>query len=158
VHRPDRFDPSKQVLSVLLSDAPLPSRALFDGLYLYVYKHARKIQVVEFDFTPDGVKWFFDPKGGAGSMSMSRSPNPFSYEVFEAADFAQVLGMMREEQPKSLKVLEAVDTAMVSDNMIKGKIEGKSERESTPATGSCGLRFGTSTSLQAWGLESACPR
>jgi hypothetical protein len=80
-HRPDRFDPSKQVLSVLLSDAPLPSRALFDGLYLYAYKHARNIQVVEFDFTPDGVKWFFDPKGAPGSMSMSRSPNPFPYEV-----------------------------------------------------------------------------
>ncbi len=97
---PDRFDKSKQVLMVLLSDAPLPPRALFDGLYLFAYKHSRNIQVVEFDFTPNGVKWFFDPKGGEGSMSMSRSPNPFHYEV--------------------------------SGNVIKGKIEAKSEPE-TPS-------------------------
>ena len=80
-HMKDRFEPSKQVLHLVLSDAPVPSKALFDGSRLFAITSRSDIQVVELDFSEDGVKWFFSVKGMSGSRSMSSSPNPFPYEV-----------------------------------------------------------------------------
>jgi hypothetical protein len=77
----DRFEPSKQVLHVLLSDAPVPSKALFDGGRLFALTSGSEIQVVEFDFSEEGVKWFVSAKGMPGSRSMNASPNPFPYEI-----------------------------------------------------------------------------
>jgi hypothetical protein len=77
----DRFEPSKQVLHLVLSDAPVPSKALFDGARLFALTSGSEIQVVEFDFSGDGVKWFFSTKGVPGSRSMNQSPNPFPYEI-----------------------------------------------------------------------------
>ncbi len=77
----DRFEPSKQVLHLVLSDAPVPSKALFDGARLFAITSSSEIQVVEFDFSDDGVKWFFSTKGLPGTRSMNASPNPFPYEI-----------------------------------------------------------------------------
>lgn len=77
----DRFDPSKQVLHLVLSDAPVPSKALFNGSRLFALTSSTEIQVVEFDFEEKGVKWFFSAKGLPGSRSLSASPNPFPYEI-----------------------------------------------------------------------------
>jgi hypothetical protein len=80
-HVKDRFDPTKQVLHLILSDAPVPSKALFDGGRLFALISSTDIQVVEFDFVENGVKWFLSAKGMPGSRSMSASPNPFPYEM-----------------------------------------------------------------------------
>src|SRR5271154_6124744 len=77
----DRFEPSKQVLHLVLSDVPVPSKALFDGARLFAITSRSDIQVVELDFSEDGVKWFFSMKGVPGTRSMSASPNPFPYEI-----------------------------------------------------------------------------
>ncbi len=65
----------------MLSDAPVPSKALFDGARLFAITRSSDIQVVEFDFSEGGVKWFFSAKGMPGSRSMNASPNPFPYEI-----------------------------------------------------------------------------
>ena len=80
-HVKDRFEPSKQVLHLVLSDAPIPSKALFDGARLFAITRSSDIQAVEFDFSEGGVKWFFSAKGMPGSRSMNASPNPFPYEI-----------------------------------------------------------------------------
>jgi hypothetical protein len=77
----DRFEPSKQVLHVVLSDTPVPSKALFDGGRLFALTSRSEIQVVEFDFSGDSVKWFLSMKGMPGTRSMNQSPNPFPYEI-----------------------------------------------------------------------------
>jgi hypothetical protein len=77
----DRFDPSKQVLHLVLSDAPVPSKALFNGMRLFAITSTSDVQVVEFDFSENGVKWFFSAKGMPGTRSMNQSPNPFPYEM-----------------------------------------------------------------------------
>lgn len=77
----DRFDKAKQVLHVVFSDAPLPTKAVFDGLELFSLTNATGIQVVEFDFSPEGgVNWYFRVKGLTGTMSMNQSPNPFPFD------------------------------------------------------------------------------
>jgi hypothetical protein len=80
-HVKDRFDPTRQVLHVVLSDTPIPSKALFDGGRLFALTSRTDIQVVEFDFSENAVKWFFSSKGMPGSRSMNASPNPFPFEV-----------------------------------------------------------------------------
>lgn len=77
----DRFDPTKQVLHVVLSDAEIPSKALFDGARLFALTSSTDIQVVEFDFADDAVKWFLSARSMPGSRSMNQSPNPFPYEI-----------------------------------------------------------------------------
>ena len=77
----DRFEHSKQVLHLVLSDAAIPSKALFDGARLFALTSSSDIQVVEFDFSKDGVNWFLSVKGLPGTRSMNASPNPFPYEI-----------------------------------------------------------------------------
>src|ERR1700734_1989271 len=77
----DRFEPSKQVLHLVLSDALVPSKALFDGARLFELTNSSGIQVVEFDFSGDGAKWFLSMKGMPGTRSMNESPNPFPYQI-----------------------------------------------------------------------------
>jgi hypothetical protein len=80
---PDRFDHSKQVLHLVLSDGPVPVNAVFDGLRLFSITSRAGIQAVEFDFSEkvDDVHWFFSAVGEMGTMSMSQSPNPFPYKI-----------------------------------------------------------------------------
>jgi hypothetical protein len=77
----DRFEPAKQVLHLVLSDVAVPSKAIFDGARLFAITSRSDIQVIELDFSEDGVKWFFSVKGMPGSRSMSASPNPFPYQI-----------------------------------------------------------------------------
>jgi hypothetical protein len=77
----DRFDKSKQVLHLVLSDAEIPSKALFDGMRLFAITSRSDVQVVEFDFSDDGVNWFLSMKGMPGTRSNNASPNPFPYQV-----------------------------------------------------------------------------
>jgi hypothetical protein len=79
----DDLHKSKQMIHLILSEAEIPSKALFDRGELLSIKYAKTNQIVEFNFHEDGVNWFLMSKEmeGGGTLSMSHSPNPFPYEI-----------------------------------------------------------------------------
>jgi hypothetical protein len=77
----DDLDKSKQMLHLILSEAEIPSSALFDGGKLFEIRIAKANQVVELNFRDEGVTWFLTGKEMPGTLSLNRSPNPFPYEV-----------------------------------------------------------------------------
>ena len=80
-HVPDDFDKSKQVIRLVLSEAPIPAKALFDSMALSAICSQKTNQIVEFDFHDGGVNWFLTGKEMEGTRSLSQSPNPFPYEI-----------------------------------------------------------------------------
>jgi hypothetical protein len=79
----DDLDKSKQMLHLILSEAEIPSKALFDRGELLGIKYSKTNQIVEFNFHDNAVNWFLMSKEmeGGGTLSRSESPNPFPYEV-----------------------------------------------------------------------------
>jgi hypothetical protein len=79
----DDLDKTKQMLHLILSEAEISSKALFDRGELLGIKYQKKNQIVEFNFHEDGVNWFLMSKEmeGGGTLSLSRSPNPFPFEI-----------------------------------------------------------------------------
>ena len=78
---PDDLEKGKTMLHVILSESPLPAKVLFDSRALYDVRTERKNQVVELNFHKDGVQWFLTGHDMEGMFSLTRSPNPFPYEV-----------------------------------------------------------------------------
>jgi hypothetical protein len=78
---PDDLDKSKTMIHVLLSESPISFIALFDSRALYDIRSEGKNQIVELNFRENGVNWFLTGHDMEGMFSLSRSPNPFPYEV-----------------------------------------------------------------------------
>jgi hypothetical protein len=57
---------------------------------LFDIRSDRKNQVVELNFREGGVNWFLTGKEMEGTLSMSRSPNPFPYQVMAGAIKGQI--------------------------------------------------------------------
>ena len=82
---PDDLDKSKQMIHLVLSEAEIPSKALFDDMKLFDIRQAKVNQIVELNFRDNSVNWFLTGKGMEGTRSMSQSPNPFPYQILAGA-------------------------------------------------------------------------
>ncbi len=78
--RATRTDGGKTI-HLVLSEAPLPERALFDDIKLFDVRSAQTNQVVELNLNEKSVNWFLSGKDMEGTRSMSQSPNPFPYAI-----------------------------------------------------------------------------
>ena len=77
----DDLDKSKQMIHLVISESPIPEKALFDDMKLFDVRQEKTNQIVELNFREDSVNWFLAGKEMEGTRSLSQSPNPFPYEI-----------------------------------------------------------------------------
>jgi hypothetical protein len=74
---PDEIDKGKEMLRVMVSDAPFPSEAMFHDVDLMMLGSDGQINGVQLDFHADGLVWLLRSSDSKASFSHSQSPNPF---------------------------------------------------------------------------------
>ena len=69
------------MIHLVISESPIPEKALFDDMKLFDVRQEKTNQIVELNFREGSVNWFLAGKGMDGTRSLSQSPNPFPYEI-----------------------------------------------------------------------------
>jgi len=71
-------DGGNEILRVVLSDVPLPPKAVFEEMDLFSLGADGKFHGIQLDFSENGVTMMLRSKDMEGSFSHSQSPNPFT--------------------------------------------------------------------------------
>jgi hypothetical protein len=78
---PDEIDKGKDMLRVMVSDAPFPGEAMLHDVDLVLHGGDGKINGVELDFHADGLIWLLRTSDTTARFSRSQNPNPFSAKI-----------------------------------------------------------------------------
>jgi len=78
---PDEMEKGKDMLRVMVSDAPFPSEAMFHDMDLSMLGADGKINGVQLDFHENGLVWLLRSSDSKASYSQTQSPNPFPAKI-----------------------------------------------------------------------------